>query len=616
MNLSQRIADWLVAHGFEQVFTVTGGGAMYLNHALGTHPKLRCTFMHHEQACAMAAEGYARVTGKPAVVMLTTGPGGINALNGVFGAFTDSIPMLVLSGQVKRATCLDHTPVPGLRQLGDQEGPIVAMAKPVTKLAASVGSPDELAELLPRALTAAVSGRPGPTWLDIPLDVQAMDCPPLPAVESPAPVQAADLNARCADVARQLRQAHRPLILAGTGVRLGKAHEQLLAFAELHGIPMATAWTHDLIDSDHPLFAGRPGTIGTRAGNFCLQAADCVVVIGSRLNIRQVSYNWDCFAKHAFVVHVDIDPAELQKPFVKADLPVVCDAGQFIGGLEAACADGLPDYSPWVGWCQDIRSRFPVHTPAGRGEHIHPYDLVNHVFKQLREDDIVVCGNASACILPFQVGHLKRGQRMFSNSGAASMGYDLPAAIGAALADRKRRVICFAGDGSLQMNLQELQTLRTLGLNVIVVVIDNGGYLSIRQTHENFFKQVVGATPASGVEFPDFAKVAQAFGLNTVAIHSPGDWSALDAALSDNGPTIVVAKVDENVGFEPKIKSRLDPNGGFLTPELDDMFPFIPALELERIRHSAVDVHAQPQPDQGRQIDHDQANPTRPFIPE
>jgi acetolactate synthase-1/2/3 large subunit len=254
----------------------------------------------------------------------------------------------------------------------------------------------------------------------------------------------------------------------------------------------------------------------------------------------------------------------------------------------------LPDYSPWVRWCQDIRSRFPVHTPAEKSQHTHPYELVHHVFRQLRHDDIVVCGNASACILPFQVGHLKPGQRMFSNSGAASMGYDLPAAIGAALADPKRRVICFAGDGSLQMNLQELQTLRTLGLNVIVVVIDNGGYLSIRQTHENFFKQVVGATSASGVEFPDFVKVAQAFDLKTAAINSPDDWLALDAALTGNGPTVIVAKVDASVGFEPKIKSRLDSDGRFLTPELDDMFPFISALDLEEIRHSALDVHATP----------------------
>jgi acetolactate synthase-1/2/3 large subunit len=592
MKLSERIADWLADHGIEQVFTVTGGGAMYLNQALASHPRLKCTFMHHEQACAMAAEGYARVAGKPAVVMVTTGPGGINALNGVFGAFTDSIPMLVIGGQVKRATCLDYTPVPGLRQLGDQEGPVIAMARPVTKLAESVGSPEALAELLPRALTTAIGGRPGPVWLDIPLDVQSAECPPLPAFTAPAPQAPADLDDACRQIAAELRKAHRPLIIAGTGVRLAGAGSALLAFAEAHGIPVATAWTHDLIASDHPLFAGRPGTIGTRAGNFCAQNADCVIVIGSRLNIRQVSYNWDSFAKDAFIAQIDVDPAELAKPFVQPHLRLACDAGLFIDALAATCADGLPDVRPWSAWCRDIRARYPIGGAPTDSPQLHPYALVERIFDQLRDDDIVVCGNASACILPFQVGRLKAGQRMFSNSGSASMGYDLPAAIGAARAAGSRRVVCFAGDGSLQMNIQELQTLKTLGLDVLIVLIDNGGYLSIRQTHENFFGRIVGATPASGVEFPDFARVAAAYGLDAVSIATPADLPALDAALARRGPTLIAARVDPAPGFEPRIKSRALPEGGFATPELDDMFPFLPPAELAAVRAEARSLRA------------------------
>ncbi|WP_374498575.1 thiamine pyrophosphate-binding protein [Zoogloea sp.] len=592
MKVSERIADWLADHGIEQVFTVTGGGAMYLNQALASHPRLKCTFMHHEQACAMAAEGYARVAGKPAVVMVTTGPGGINALNGVFGAFTDSIPMLVIGGQVKRATCLDYTPVPGLRQLGDQEGPVVAMARPVTKLAESVGSPEALVELLPRALATAIGGRPGPVWLDIPLDVQSAECPPLPAFTAPAPQAPADLDDACRQIAAELRKAHRPLIIAGTGVRLAGAGSALLAFAEAHGIPVATAWTHDLIASDHPLFAGRPGTIGTRAGNFCAQNADCVIVIGSRLNIRQVSYNWDSFAKDAFIAQIDVDPAELAKPFVQPQLRLACDARLFIDALAATCADGLPDVRPWSAWCRDIRARYPVGGTPTDSPQLHPYALVERIFDQLRDDDIVVCGNASACILPFQVGRLKAGQRMFSNSGSASMGYDLPAAIGAARAAGSRRVVCFAGDGSLQMNIQELQTLKTLGLDVLIVLIDNGGYLSIRQTHENFFGRIVGATPASGVEFPDFARVAAAYGLDAVSIATPADLPALDAALARRGPTLIAARVDPAPGFEPRIKSRALPEGGFATPELDDMFPFLPPAELAAVRAEARSLRA------------------------
>lgn len=593
MNASERIADWLADHGIEQVFTVTGGGAMYLNQALGTHPRITCTFMHHEQACAMAAEAYARVSGKPAVVMLTTGPGGINALNGVFGAYTDSIPMVVISGQVKRATCLDYTPVPGLRQLGDQEGPMIAMARPVTKMAESVGSPEALADQLPRAFALATHGRPGPVWLDIPLDVQSAECAPLPAAPAPATPIHPDLSAHCAALATRLRAAHRPLILAGTGVRLSGAGKALLDFAEAHGIPVATAWTHDLIASDHPLFAGRPGTIGTRAGNFCTQNADCVIVIGSRLNIRQVSYNWASFARNAFVAQVDIDPAELAKPFVQPDLRIGADASVFLGALTLACADGLPDFSPWAAWCRDIARRYPTGGHPANGAQLHPYTLVERVFSQLRDDDIVVCGNASACILPFQVGRLKAGQRMFSNSGSASMGYDLPAAIGAAQAAGGRRVVCFAGDGSLQMNIQELQTLKTLDLDIALVLIDNGGYASIRQTHENFFGRIVGATPASGVEFPDFARIAQAYGLDAVSV-TAANLPDLDAALGRRGPVLIAAQVDPLPGFEPRIKSRALPEGGFATPELDDMFPFLPPDELAAVRTEAAAIRALP----------------------
>ncbi|HPB76784.1 MAG TPA: thiamine pyrophosphate-binding protein, partial [Chromatiaceae bacterium] len=359
-TVAHQIADWLVQHGIEQIFCVTGGGAMFLNHALGTHPGLRCTYMHHEQACAMAAEGYARVTGKPAVVNVTTGPGGINALNGVFGAWTDSIPMLVISGQVKRVTCLDFVPVPGLRQLGDQEGPVIHLARHVTKWAEVVRQPEDLVRLLPLALAAATQGRPGPAWLDIPLDIQSAQVdldlpPPVP----PPPANPADLAATCDTVLDRLRQAHRPLILAGTGVRLAKAQAELLAFAEATGIPVATAWTHDLIASDHPLFAGRPGTIGTRAGNFCLQAADFLLVIGSRLNLRQISYNWARFAPAAFVVQVDIDPAELAKPFVRPALAVEANARDFLHTLaQQALAHTLPDFSDWARWCRALPSRY------------------------------------------------------------------------------------------------------------------------------------------------------------------------------------------------------------------------------------------------------------------
>jgi acetolactate synthase-1/2/3 large subunit len=593
-TVSEQIADWLVRQGIEQVFAVTGGGAMFLNQALGGQDGLRCTFMHHEQACAMAAEGYARITGKPAVVMVTTGPGAINAMNGVFGAFTDSIPMIVLSGQVKRETCLSFQDFPALRQLGDQEGPIVEMATPICKYAVLMREPADVVVELPKALRLATGGRPGPVWIDMPLDIQSsreqLSIPDISLTADPVPAPD-PLTAQCRDLAARLQQANRPLILAGTGVRL-------LKLVESTGIPMATAWTHDLIDSEHPLFAGRPGTIGTRPGNFCLQNADLVLVLGSRLNIRQTSYNWDSFAPNAWVVQVDIDPAELGKQGVTPDQAIVADLAHFMDAFEALRpAEALPDYSDWATWCRAIRDKYPVvkeHTQIAGGP-LNPYLVIDRIFSQMRDDDIAACGNASACILPFQIGKLKAGQRLFSNSGAASMGYDLPAAIGAAIAtahSTRRRVICFAGDGSLQMNIQELQTLKTAGLNLLIVVINNSGYLSIWQTHENFFGRVIGATPASGVEFPDFTAVAKAYGLPAATIATESDLAELDRFMQQDGPLLLNVQVDPRQEFVPRIKSRVDAEGKFVTPELDDMHPFLDPEIIRGIRESARSVRA------------------------
>ena len=598
-----RLADYLFQtladRGVRHVFLVTGGGAMHLNDALGRESRLAYVCHHHEQAAAMAAEGYARVTGQTGVVSVTTGPGAINALNGVFGAWTDSIPLLVVSGQVKRETLMaTHGLVGRLRQLGDQEVDIVGMVRGITKYAVTVTDPATIRYHLERALFLVAHSRPGPCWLDVPVDVQATMIDPAglraydPAEDAPARDPRA-LDEACATVLARLAAAERPVILAGSGVRLSAgALERFARLRDRLGVPVATAWTHDLIASDDPLFCGRPGSIGDRAGNFCVQNSDCVLVLGSRLNIRQVSYNWGFFARHAFKIQVDVDPAELDKPMVRPDLAIAADAREFLEALErgmdargwpAPGAGGLKQHADWRAWCRTRRERYPVFQPekhVSRDGAINPYDFARVLFEELADDDVVVCGDATACIVFFQSAALRGTQRIFSNSGSASMGWDLPAALGAAAARGGGRVICLAGDGSLQMNAQELQTLAHHGWPLKLFVLNNGGYLSIRQTQTNFFGLAVGAGPGSGVSFPDYGRVAAAYGLPTRRLDQVDFRAALRAALASAGPEVCEVMLDAEQGFEPKLTSRRLPDGKMVSSPLEDMAPFLPREEL------------------------------------
>ncbi len=592
--IADRLADWGVSH----VFTLTGGGAMFLNDAFGFHDKIRAVYQHHEQACAIAAEGYARIAGIPGVVVVTTGPGGINALNGVFGAWTDSIPMLVISGQVKRETCLAATPVDGLRQLGDQEAEIVRMATPITKYATVLLDPLQVAVELEKAWHLATSGRPGPVWLDIPIDVQSSLIEPdsLAHYQPPqeiagGPVTGEALATICQEIAARLQTARRPVLMGGTGVRLSPGGmDAFRALAEAASIPIVTAWTHDLIASDHPLYCGRPGTIGTRPGNFTVQNADLLIVVGSRLNIRQISYNWQSFADRAHVVQIDIDEAELRKPTFRATQAVQADAAHFCSGVldalrKSQCATGL--HADWLAWCKERMHQYPVVQPHHRDieRPINAYHFIETLFDQLDADDIVVTGNATACIVPFQVARIKEGQRLFSNSGSASMGYDLPAAIGAwfgalAVRGQQRRVICLAGDGSLMLNMQELQTLATFGVPVKVLVLNNGGYLSIRGSQANFFKRLAGESSNSGIGFPDYTVLARAFGLDAVRIQAHPFAEQLRAVLDAPGPMLAEVMLDPEQGFEPRMSSRQLPDGKIVSPRLEDMHPFLSREEL------------------------------------
>jgi len=590
MRVADYIARTLADRGVRHVFMLTGGGAMFLNHAFGQEPRIQVICQHHEQACAMAAEGYARISGQPGVVNVTTGPGGINALTGVFGAWTDSIPMLVVSGQVKRETCLASYPGCGLRQLGDQEADIISMVKGITKYAVLVDDPQTIRYHLERAWHLASSGRPGPCWLDIPVDVQSsqVDEAQLPAYDPAEDAPAWPLHRlpdQCAEVLTRLQTAARPVIMAGSGVRLAGALDVFDRVIHRLGIPVVTAWTHDIIASDDPLFCGRPGTIGTRAGNFVVQNADVLLIIGSRLNIRQVSYNWPSFARAAFKIQVDADAAELNKPTVRPDLAIHCDARLFLEELNRQLEVRGFDptrHAAWLAWCKERQARYPAvlaHHREYRGC-INPYHFVSTLFELLGEQDIIVTGNATACIVSFQVGHIKKGQRLFSNSGSASMGYDLPAAIGAAFAAPGRRVICLAGDGSLQLNIQELQTVVHHQLPIKLFVLNNDGYLSIRSTQSNFFGTLVGESRRSGVSFPDYVKVAQAYGLPALRLNQADFTDRLREALEAPGPVVCDVVLDPRQGFEPRASSKQLPDGRIVSAALEDMYPFLEREEL------------------------------------
>ena len=587
VKLSTWVAEQLVDYGIRHVFMLTGGGAMHLNHSFGTDPRLKCVFTHHEQALAMAAEAYYRLTNRLALVNVTSGPGGTNAITGVYGAFVDSIGMLVISGQVKTETTVRATGLP-LRQYGDQELEIEQLVRPITKYATMVTDPRSIRYHLEKALYLATSGRPGPVWLDIPLDVQAAQIDPddlLPGfdpAELDEPWKQTDLDEAAAQILAKLREAKRPVVFAGGGVRLSGAHADFIRLIERLGVPVVTGWNaHDVLWNDHPLYAGRPGTIGDRPGNMVTQSADFLLVLGSRLNIRQVSYNWKSFAREAFKVWVDIDPLELQKPNVVPDLPIVADLKQLIPALLAHPYDGpTPEQQEWLAWAKERGRRFPIVLPEYRdNEVVNPYVAMEELFRQLDEDDIVVTGNGSACVVSFQTAMLKQGQRLWTNSGCATMGYDLPAAIGVCAAtENDQRVICIAGDGSIMMNIQEMQTIAGMNLPVKVFLLNNNGYVSIFQTHRNFFNGVeVGGGPKSNVTFPDFGKVATAFGFSYLHVQRHDELAACIAqALATDGPVICEIAIDENVAFAPKLGAKQHPDGRITSPALEDLSPFLP----------------------------------------
>lgn len=584
IKVSDFIAKFIAEHKdtAKTVFMVSGGGNMHLIDSLGKNENLEYVCNHHEQACAIAAEGYARVSNKIGIAYVTTGPGGTNAITGVYGAWVDSIPTMIISGQVKFQTTIASQPELNLRQLGDQEVNIVDIVRPITKYAVMITDKNSIKFHLQKAIYEAKHGRPGPVWLDVPLDIQGAMVDEADLIEFEIP-EAPKFDTKIPQVLDALKAAKRPVIIAGNGVTLAGANEVFLKLIKILKIPViGTFARYDIVRNDHELFFGRYGTIGNRAANFVVQNSDLIIAIGARLNIRAVSYNWEFFGREAKKILVDIDQNELNKKTIAADIKIKSDAKVFISDLRSVLKDEL-DFGAWLEICKNYRKNYPTIEPFRQNvkEWVDSYNFFD-VLSNHKRDLVYVFGNGTACVSSYQSLRLYENQKVVVNSGCASMGYDLPAAIGACFANGKKDTICVTGEGSLQMNIQEFQTIIHNKLPIKIFVLNNAGYISIRNTQNNFFKgHKVGSDKDSGVSFPDTVKLSQAYGFEACRIKNQLNLKEdLKKILSKLGPIICEVMLSPSEKMEPKLSSKIKPDGKMVSKPLEDMFPFLPREEF------------------------------------
>lgn len=572
-------------HNIHHCFLVTGGGAMHLNDSIGHTEGLTYICNHHEQASAIAQEGYFRASGKMCVTNVTTGPGGTNAITGVLGQYLDSIPAIYISGQIKTVTYKNTYPELPLRQLGDQEADIVAVVTPITKYAKTVTDPTEILYELDKAMYLALNGRPGPVWLDIPLDVQAamVDETTLRAFEpEEEDCQCSVINNQLDELLERLTKAKSPVIYVGNGVRLAEREKQFITLAERLDVPVVTAISgSDIIWYNHPLCFGKPGICGDRIGNIMTQNSDLLIILGTRLSLRQLSYAYDLFAPKAYKVMVDIDDAEMHKPTLKIDLPIHADLRYAIDALLEKTEGKKYDFAAWKQWGRTIESKLPTlfdDNPDMPG-YTNSYKFGDELFKQLEAGDVVVTGNGTAYTCTYQAMKVKEGVRVFANQGCAAMGYDLPAAIGAVTANENGKTILVTGDGSLQMNIQELQTLLTYKMPLKIFVLENEGYLAIKTTQKAFFGgKFTGSNPTSGVICPSLEKIAAAYGIPYLSISENGEklQQAISKTLATEGPVICEVHMHPEQTLFPKSATIMDKKTGKMSSApLEKMAPFV-----------------------------------------
>lgn len=572
-------------HNIHHCFLVTGGGAMHLNDSIGHTEGLTYICNHHEQASAIAQEGYFRASGKMCVTNVTTGPGGTNAITGVLGQYLDSIPAIYISGQIKTVTYKNTYPELPLRQLGDQEADIVAVVTPITKYAKTVTDPTEILYELDKAMYLALNGRPGPVWLDIPLDVQAamVDENTLRAFEpEEEDCQCSVINGQLDKLLAKLAKAKSPVIYVGNGVRLAEREKQFITLAERLDVPVVTAISgSDIIWYNHPLCFGKPGICGDRIGNIMTQNSDLLIILGTRLSLRQLSYAYDLFAPKAYKVMVDIDDAEMHKPTLKIDLPIHADLRYAIDALLEKTEGKKYDFAAWKQWGRTIESKLPTlfdDNPDMPG-YTNSYKFGDELFKQLEAGDVVVTGNGTAYTCTYQAMKVKEGVRVFANQGCAAMGYDLPAAIGAVTANENGKTILVTGDGSLQMNIQELQTLLTYKMPLKIFVLENEGYLAIKTTQKAFFGgKFTGSNPTSGVICPSLEKIAAAYGIPYLSINENGEklQQVIAKTLATEGPVICEVHMHPEQTLFPKSATIMDKKTGKMSSApLEKMAPFV-----------------------------------------
>ena len=588
MKLSDYVMRFIAAEGVRHVFLVTGGGAMHLNASLAQCSDLEAVCNSHEQASAMAAENYAKATNNLGVVLVTTGPGGTNAITGVAGAWLDSTPMLVISGQVKRPDRMfaaDGTPL-GMRQLGVQEVDIVSIARPITKYAVTVLDPASIRYHLEKAVWLARHGRPGPVWVDIPLDVQA--CPidenHLPAFDPAelAPPPSADLTEKVRETIEAFNRAQRPLLFVGNGVRLAHAEDAFRQLFTRLSVPVEATWcAADIISSEDPLFVGRPGSLASRGANFALQNCDFLLIVGARMDFAITGYAPDRLARAAHKVMVDIDPAEIRKlaPYVQTEIPA--DAGDFLREMFRQIDAVRPkDRTCWNKRCADWKTRYPVVLPEHRESEgrVSIFHLAEVIGQETSPEDLMISGNAGSGIEIFLFACPTRtGQRIYHMAGLGAMGCGLPMSIGVCLAGEKRRSVCVDGDGGFQFNIQELATVRQLDLPIKFFILNNDGYASIRASQTAFFgSPQLGCDERTGLMIPPLSKLAEAYNIPFVRIATPARLrEQVREVLEMPGPVLCDVEVIADEPRVPRLSSMQRPDGSLVSKPLEDLYPFL-----------------------------------------